>query len=108
MMGNSSPTLPAFQSLIVFLAAAVITAADGWAGEADVVPLLWERFASSAPPSDDLQLAARPLLNAARYNLEWAPSGAEKVEQGWREFEKMICTTSSAQPARRRLHWRSS
>ncbi|HUT91994.1 MAG TPA: hypothetical protein VMY37_21035 [Thermoguttaceae bacterium] len=85
-------------------AAAVIAAAPTQAGEADVVPVRWERFAPAPPQSEDLLLAARPLLNAARYNLAWAPSGAEKVEKGWRDFQKMdshnfirpICSASAA------------
>lgn len=74
------------------------------AGASDVVPVCWERFAPSPSPSDELKRAARPLLNAARYNLAWAPSGAEAVEKRWSDFEKIelhnfirpICSSPAA------------
>jgi hypothetical protein len=68
--------------------ALVAVAATCMAGEADVVPINWKRLEHRAAPNDNLQLAARPLLNAARHNLAWAPSGAAKVENGWRDFAK--------------------
>jgi len=67
----------------------VLATVQALAGEADVVPINWKRFEHRAAPNDNLQLAARPLLNAARYNLAWAPAGAAKVETGWRDFKKV-------------------
>ena len=93
--GGSKATFLCFLRLQMFfaLAAAVIAAAPTQAGETDVVPVRWERFAPATQQTEDLQLAARPLLNAARYNLAWAPSGAEREEPG---------TSRGSSPLRRR------
>jgi hypothetical protein len=84
--------------------AVVAIASTSRAGAADVVPIDWKRFEHRAAPNDNLRLAAHPLLNAARYNLAWAPSGAAKVENEWQGFTKTdphnfirpVCSASAA------------
>jgi len=68
------------------IVALAVVAATCMADQTDVVPINWKRFEHRADPNESLLRAARPLLNAARYNLAWAPSGAAKVENGWQNF----------------------
>ena len=51
-----------------------------------VVPVDWTRFDQPAR-DDDLDRATRMLLNAARYNLAWAPGAADRIERDGRQLE---------------------
>jgi len=74
---------------ILFCAIALVATAQTRASEADVVPINWTWFERRVPRNNNLQIAARLLLNAARYNLAWAPAGAGKVENDWQNFTKV-------------------
>ncbi|NQT11596.1 MAG: hypothetical protein HQ582_02535, partial [Planctomycetes bacterium] len=70
----------------------VVWASAGNAGElgraADhVAPVDWTRFESPAREDEDLRRSAEILLNAARYNLNWAPGAADKIQRDWRELK---------------------
>jgi hypothetical protein len=52
-----------------------------------VVPVDWTRLESPARQDDDLRRSAEILLNAARYNLGWAPGAADRIERDWRELK---------------------
>jgi hypothetical protein len=52
-----------------------------------VAPVDWTRFESSALADEDLQRSAEILLNAARYNLAWAPGAADRIERDWRKLK---------------------
>ena len=52
-----------------------------------VVPVDWTKFKQPAREDQDLRRSAELLLNAARYNLAWAPQAADTIERDGRQLK---------------------